>query len=378
MNKDKLRVLHVHGDLIAGGGQVLSHEWLASIDRSKFEPSAVVLNQPTTLKSSFEDNEIPVTEIFGNRIVQILKLAKFIRENKIDIVHTQSEPDRKVGHWAALVTRRPVVAHAHSEWVYFAPGKQTSSIKRLRSMVMLEIRKISERSVVGFIATSQAVKESFSQFTTKPITVVEPGVRISNAVNSADEKQQAKAELGLKANQWLIVNASRLDDLKNLDDFILAIAKLRTEIDVVGYIYGEGENKAQLEKLISNVGCNDFIKILEPVTDLRPVFRAADIFLATSLSESFGMSVLESLSLGLPVVAYNLEAYERYGDAISCVPLNDVDGLVGQSSKILSDSVLADELIEKGTQVSKDFDIAIGAKKLEAIYIENATENLKN
>ena len=325
MNQHRIRVLHVHGDLIAGGGQVLSREWLASIDRSRFEPFVVVLNQPTTLKSSFEDNEIRVTEIFGNRIAQIIKLAKYIRKNKIDIVHTQSEPDRKVGHWAALITRRPVVAHAHSAWVYFAGENQANVIKQLRSSIMLKARKISERSVVAFIATSQVVADSFSQLTSKPITVVEPGVSIRNAVYSADEKLQAKNKMGLEKNQRLIVNASRLDDLKNLDDFILAIAKMR----------------------------------------------------ATSLSESFGMSVLESLSQGLPVVAYDLEAYERYGDGICRVSLNDVDALVSQSIKILNSSNYANEIVEKGIQACKDFDITVGTKKLEAIYSKN-TQKISN
>lgn len=377
MNQHRIRVLHVHGDLIAGGGQVLSREWLASIDRSRFEPFVVVLNQPTTLKSSFEDNEIRVTEIFGNRIAQIIKLAKYIRKNKIDIVHTQSEPDRKVGHWAALITRRPVVAHAHSAWVYFAGENQANVIKQLRSSIMLKARKISERSVVAFIATSQVVADSFSQLTSKPITVVEPGVSIRNAVYSADEKLQAKNKMGLEKNQRLIVNASRLDDLKNLDDFILAIAKMRAEVDVVGFIYGEGEDKTDLEQLIENVGCKEFIKILEPVTDLVPVFGAADIFLATSLSESFGMSVLESLSQGLPVVAYDLEAYERYGDGICRVSLNDVDALVSQSIKILNSSNYANEIVEKGIQACKDFDITVGTKKLEAIYSKN-TQKISN
>jgi|GEM_PF-6213286 len=369
MKNDKLRILHVHGDLQAGGGQVLSRDWLSSIDRTRFEPFVVVLGAPTTLKDSFEEKSIPVTEIFGNRIFQIFKLTKYITTNKIDIVHTQSELDRKVGHLAALITRRPVIAHAHSEWVYFASKSQSSGfIRKLRSYLAYRIRIVSERSVACFVATSEPVQKSFIQFTSKPVFLVEPGRHKDKLSRLTSNKIQNKIALGINREKKLIVNASRLDDLKNLDDFILAIAKMRTEINVIGHIYGEGENKAKLEKLISDIDCEESIKILEPILDLKPIFEAADLFLATSISESFGMSVLESLSAGLPVVAYNLETYSRYGDAITQVDLFDLDGLIDQSLRVLNDEELYNDLVEKGLEASKNYDIAIGTQKLQDIY----------
>ena len=367
-NLEKIKVLHVHGDLVAGGGQVLSREWLSGLDKTGFESRVVVLNNPLTLKKSFEEKAIPVDVISGNRIQQILKLVKYIRVHKFDVVHTQSEPDRKVGHWAALLTRKPVVASLHSQWVYFSPVVQMSIFRKIKFQISLLLRKISEKSVVSFVATSNAVKSEYSKYTSKDIYVVEPGIQVIDEHLNREDRESIRERLGIKPNQKLIVNASRLDSLKNLDDFVLAVAKLKREHDVVGHIYGEGERALLINKLIYDLDCGDFIKVLSPVIDLGEILNASDIYLAPSLSESFGMSIVEAMSRAVPVVAYDLPAYEKFSNSISLIKKGDVDSLVLETSKLLLDNSEYNHLAGKGIETSKKYDIKIGIRQVQEIY----------
>lgn len=360
-----LRVLHVHGDLIAGGGQTLSREWLTAVDRTLIDPCVVVLSNPVTLEDSFERNQIPVTKIFGNRLTQIINLARFIRINNIDVVHTQSEPDRKVGHVAALITRRPVIAHLHSEWVYFKPQKRNGLLSTLKGMFTLYLRKLSDRAVVHFVATSDFVKDSFAPHTKIPVTAIEPGVQIIKF--DADFKSKARKNLGIPEGTAFIVNTSRLSSAKNIEDFIEVLKRLSQEMDVVGHVYGEGEEAENLNNKISELGVEDIVKILPPISDLSEVYAAADIYLATSIDESFGISVLESLACGLPVVAYDLVPYRRYADSYIAVEVKDIDGLTKSCIRVLSDETLKTKLVEKGILAAREYDIQNGTRKLSEL-----------
>lgn len=363
--KRPIRVLHVHGDLIAGGGQTLSREWLACFDRKFFDPSVVVLAEPTTLLDSFEKNAIPVTCIFGPRPMQIINLARYIRINKIDVVHTQSEPDRKVGHWAAFLTRRPVVAHLHSKWVYFVPLPKQGVVSKLKGTLALGLRKISERAVSHFVATSNEVKDAFIPHTKKPITTIEPGV----ATHTIDPKikEELRKKLGVAENTTLIVNTSRLDELKNLEDFIDVVDQLKGQIDVVGYIFGEGQRSEKLLEMISKLKLQEHVKIFPPLSDLDEIYAAADIYLAPSLSESFGMSVLEAMAAGLPVVAYDLEGYRHFEGSFAKVQINDVEGLAKTCGQIVENQAHRVALIASAFKTAEQYDIEIGAEKLSEI-----------
>ncbi len=372
--REPVRILHLHGDLIAGGGQTLSREWLRASDRSRIDPYVVVLAEPVTLQPSFEKAGISVTQIFGSRISQILRLARYIRAHRIDVVHSQSEPDRKVGHWAAFLTRRPVVAHLHSEWVYFAkPSPATSFVGRVRSRIAFLLRRISERSVVQFVATSDIVADAFAPYTSKPLITVEPGVAVS-ALN-AEQRDKYRDALGIHSDELVIVNLSRLDPVKNLEDFISTVAILAHKYKVRGLIAGQGPLRDDLKRSIQTKGLYREMQLLDPLDDPVELLGAADIFLATSTYESFGISVLEALSVGIPVVGYKLDVYSRYNGACRTVELHDVQALAHECS-LLADSEEERVLGHKqATNAALKYSIISGTNTLIEIDEKYAARN---
>ena len=368
-----IRVLHVHGDLVAGGGQTLSRECLRAADRSEIDPFAVVLNEPITLRESFEKAGISVTYMPGSKISQIFKLAKYIRENNIDVVHTQSEEDRKVGHWAALIAKKPVVAHLHSEWVYFAkPSEAKGLVNKLRAFLVFTQRKISERSVVHFVATSELVKKAFAPHTKRPITTVEPGVAISEL--TAEQKVKYREALNISDDEFVIVNLSRLDSAKNLSDFVKTVSVLAKTQKVRSYIAGEGPLRDEISREIASAGLFREVELLHALDNPLDILGAADVFLATSEYESFGISVLEALSVGLPVVGYDLEVYDRYNGAVRAVPLGDVDGLTKECLALANSDTRKAQMRQQALKAAEKYCISNGTKILTGIdkmYVTN-------
>jgi len=75
--------------------------------------------------------------------------------------------------------------------------------------------------------------------------------------------------------------------------------------DVICFIGGGGPLKNKLEKIINKAGLVEHVKLIGKVPDdkLKYWMNAADLFVLPSLSESFGLVVLEALAVGTPVVA---------------------------------------------------------------------------
>lgn len=366
-----VRVLHVHGDLIAGGGQVLSREWLRYSDPSRIVPYVVVLNEPLTLAPSFEENGVSVTLLEGSRIKQIISLARFIRVNKIDVVHSQSEPDRKVAHWAALITRRPVIAHIHSEWLWWSkPKSPMSTTRKARSLITRTLRRISDRSVRHYIPTSDAVYRAYAPFVSRSMTTVEPGAAIPEDVSSI--REMSRHEYGVGDDEIFIACVSRFDTDKNIEDFVYAIDKVCTEIDVQAILIGEGPDRVKIEDFIKERNLTDVIRVADPVSEISSLYCAADIYLTPSLYESFGMSVLEAMSWGNPVIGYDLFSYRRYvPESYIAVPIGDVDRLAQETIRLASNKELRLQMGALARAQSKRYDIRKGAAaitELDEIY----------
>lgn len=106
----------------------------------------------------------------------------------------------------------------------------------------------------------------------------------------------------------IVTVAARLDPIKRLDNLIAAIEILhRVYPDVQLTIIGEGVNRAILVNQSKSLGISKKIKITGYLTpgEIRTQFRQNSIFALVSESESWGMSAVEALCSGLPVVMTN-------------------------------------------------------------------------
>ena len=98
----------------------------------------------------------------------------------------------------------------------------------------------------------------------------------------------------------------RLDPVKQIDHQIQAFAQVADEFpDVVFNIYGSGNLKESLQSLIDKLGMTKRIILKGKTTQVKEVYQESLFTLLTSKSEAFGMSVVESMVLGTPVLTYN-------------------------------------------------------------------------
>ncbi|EPL05245.1 glycosyltransferase [Pseudomonas sp. CF161] len=116
---------------------------------------------------------------------------------------------------------------------------------------------------------------------------------------------EARTELGLSANAWIVGNVGRLhpdkDQATLLRGFALALPGLPENSQLA--IMGSGRLESDLKALALELGIGERVLFLGQVAQARRYFRAFDVFALSSDHEPFGMVLLEAMAAGVPLLA---------------------------------------------------------------------------
>jgi accessory Sec system glycosylation protein GtfA len=107
-----------------------------------------------------------------------------------------------------------------------------------------------------------------------------------------------------------LITASRLATEKHVDWLIRAVDKARAVVpDVTLDIYGEGVEGKKLKELISELNCEDSVKLCGQ-QNLNEVYKNYEAYVSGSTSEGFGLTLMEAIGSGLPIIGFDV----RYGN----------------------------------------------------------------
>ena len=127
----------------------------------------------------------------------------------------------------------------------------------------------------------------------------------------------------LQTRKFSIITVGRLVPEKGFNMLIKVLSNLKKSIpNFNAIIIGSGPEKNNLLNLINNLELNDNIQIIENETNVYKYLSFSSIFVVTSLTESFGLAMLEALSIGIPVVAFDA------GDGPKNLVLNKFNGFL--------------------------------------------------
>jgi len=117
-------------------------------------------------------------------------------------------------------------------------------------------------------------------------------------------------------------------------------AKVRKAVPSVLVMVGDGPDRVDAEAEARALGVEKDVHFLGKIDAVAPLLAGADVFLLPSHSESFGLSALEALASGTPVVGYRtggLVEVVRDGVTGTLCEVGDVDGMAAATVEILSD-----------------------------------------
>jgi D-inositol-3-phosphate glycosyltransferase len=186
-----------------------------------------------------------------------------------------------------------------------------------------------------------------------PIDVIPGGVDLDRFSPLA--RAQARATLGMKPNQNVVLFVGRIQRLKGLEVLVRAFARL-ADLDarllVVGGQPGtspESREISRLQHLVTRLGIADRTDFVGAVAheQLPLYYSAADVTVMPSSYESFGLVAVESLACGTPVVATRvggLTSIVHDGETGLLVPWRDAEMFAESLRRVLEDTALRQRL----------------------------------
>jgi len=296
----KIKILLLNSLYIYGGGEYFTFSLAKYLNNNKYD--VYVSCPPDTIleKKCIEEN-IPLFclnyPLSGkSKVVSIAnKLKNFIKENKIDIVHSNTNFDRTAGAFATIGTKAVHTASIHSFY----------SIRRNLTHLIR-----NKYYVKHFIASGDSIKKLLvekDKIPSERITSIRLGIDTYDFNNNNVFRKKVRERYGLKDNELVIGNVGRLVKFKGQEKLIKAFSEINKKYpDTKLIITGDGELKKNLAELCAELSVQDKVIFTGFQEKLNEIYPAFDIYVHPSLKgheELFPFAVLNALAACLPVIA---------------------------------------------------------------------------
>jgi glycosyltransferase involved in cell wall biosynthesis len=294
-----------------------------------------------------------------------LKLARFAREHQIEIVHAHVARDYPL---AAFVSRRAGARLVLTRHVLFS---------------MSGVHRLTLRRTVRVIAVSQAVADGLRAqgiFDAGKIVLIHNGIDVDRFARAARATRgsEAAGREESPGKRLRVGMVGHLAPIKGQEDFIRAAAivcGLRGDVEFI--VAGEdksqrGEHRQSIERLIAELDLNQRVRLSGWVDDIAELLPTFDLFVSPSLSEPFGLSIVEAMAAGTPVIATMSEGAREIIDdnhTGRLVPIGDVDTLAHVIGELLSDPAQRGQLSANAQHVVRErFSLERMVEATEKVY----------
>jgi glycosyltransferase involved in cell wall biosynthesis len=329
-----MRVLQISSARVYGGGErhvrdlsrglmTRGHQVFAALrptntweDRLNFLPPGNILH--TSIRNSFG-------------ILSSKRIADFVRENEIEIVHAHVARDYIPASIACILAKTP--KFIFTRHVLF----------ELKPFNRFALKNLSKA-----IAVSSGVEANLRRiFPADKIAVIPNGIDVDQ--RSTDEKRKLRDEFRsfhqIPLDAPLVGTVGELIELKGQREFVLAANEVAKEFPDTHFVIVGKDNsldqkfRRDLKRLAKVFGLEDRFLWLDWLDDTTPLYAAMDIYVSASHTESFGMAILEAMASGTPVVATETAgASELLHDHEFLVPVKDPVNLAASICGLLADT----------------------------------------
>lgn len=357
-----IKLLHLNAGTEIGGTETMILRFLDKVDQQKFVvyvgaffPGGEFLEEAKTRGAHSKLFKITnALDIF----TAFIKLSRYLKKNKIDIIHLYGFWTNIGGRIAAKLARTPIIIC----------GQRTEDNWRKPFHSWLD--RLTMRWVNLYISVFHKGKElliSRDQIPECKIVVIHNGIDI-NWANQFERNKKNFPIIGMvaafnqfKAQEALIHAAHKILEKFPLAEFILV---------------GCGKTEKKISELINNLGLNAQFKMPGFVRDIRPILGQLDVFTLTTHSEGLPVSVLEAMSMGIPVVASNVGGIPELiedGKTGVLIESNNSEKLSSAIIEILENPDKAKQMgAAAKEQVRRNFTIEKMIGQLTAVYLNLA------
>ena len=364
----KIRLMHVIEDLGVGGLERVVLTICRNIDRSRFEPSVLVLRGSGELEPELAQLGVEVIDIGGapgkGDYFAFRKVAREARKRRIDLFHTHNSLPLFDAFAAARLTG--VRAHVHTDHARHFPDK-------LRYMVAEHVVSYFLDRIVAVSDDTKKNLVHYEKIAPSRITVIPNGIDSERFTQPVDVAAK-RAALGLSSGP-VIGLAARLTEQKGVIYLLQAVAQLREQFPGLQVLLaGTGDQDDNLKRAASQLGIAGAVHFLGMRMDVPELVRAFDVFVIPSIWEGLPMALLESFAAGTPVVASDVGGVGkviRHRENGSLVPARDPAALAAELAHVLAHPELRRKYAENARRTFEEsYSADAMTRRYEAVYLE--------
>lgn len=369
---DKINILLFNYGLGKGGTESYFVNLSRYLDKDKFNVSMIVKSGKVVDQDFYDALKINCNEVFicGNngstKKEETKNLKKFFKEhkNQFDIIHINSATAKECAF--GLMARiygniKNIIFHSHM-------GGSDIKVSKFNEIYKIILNRLASQK---FACSTEAAKFVFGK--SKDVILLNNSVDLEKFKFNEDVRLNKRKELGIKKDDFVLLNVGRFAEQKNHRYLIEIFAELqKKEKNVKLILVGSGEKKSELEKIIEEKKISNII-FLGNRNDVSEIMQASDVLVMPSIHEGLPIVCVEAQATGLPIViSSNVSRESNVGGLCEFIGLEEslniwVDSILSYKGKKRED--VQSKIIEKG------FDNKSAIKKVEDYYFALMNKN---
>jgi N-acetyl-alpha-D-glucosaminyl L-malate synthase BshA len=357
-----------------GGSGVVATELGLELSKKGHEVHFITYSQPVRLELlganvHFHEVHVPNYPLFHYQPYELAlssKIVDMVKVHQIDVLHVHyAIPHAYAGYMAKKMLHEegielPIVTTLHGTDITLV-----GSHPFYKTAVTFSINKSD-----AVTSVSQSLKEDTQRLfnTKKDITVIPNFIDLDK--HKATTKNCQRDVLAMP-DERVITHISNFRSVKRIPDVIHIFHAIQKEIPSKLMMIGEGPEREKAEQLCTELNIEKKVVFLGNSNEVNKILCFSDLFLLPSETESFGLSALEAMASGVPVVSSNsggLPEVNINGVSGFLSPVGDIKSMSQNAIHILKNKTNL-EVYKKGAKsTALKFDIHQIVPAYEEIY----------
>jgi N-acetyl-alpha-D-glucosaminyl L-malate synthase BshA len=357
-----------------GGSGIVATELGKALSKKGHEIHFITYSEPVRLgelrKNIFyhevRTSDYPLFKFTPYEQVLTSKLVDVVKFERLDLLHVHyAIPHASAAYMAQQILKDqgveiPFVTTLHGTDITLV-GKDPS----FEPVINFSINKSNRVTAVS----ENLKKETFELFDIKNNIEVIPNF-ICLKEYKMDNNDYYKKRFAPN-NEKVICHVSNFRKVKRIEDVIIAFEGISKEMDVKLLLVGDGPERARLEQISRNSKFSKNIFFLGSLKSTKEVLNISDLFILPSSKESFGLSALEAMACGVPVIASDsggIPEVISHGKSGLLNSVGDTCQMTKNALKLLSNDSLLESFKTNAYQQAMKFDIEVILPKYESLY----------
>jgi len=374
------RVFFLVDSFMIGGTETQAVELARRLDPARYQVIVGCLRKEGPLLSRLDGTQVRVVEFSLGKGIDspsglrgVLKLARFLRREGIQIMHAHDLWSNLVGMVAAKLAKVPVTITSqrdlsHDDWYGTYRRRMLRYLQGRSSIVLTNAKAIRD----GLVEKDRLPANK--------VCVIYNGVDISGFRNVTSNRESLFP--GSAGRKLVVLVGNMNSDVKGHPILIAAASEIvKSHPEVQFLLAGDGPRRRDYEAMVEKSGLKENFLFLGRRNDVPQILASCDVAVLPSLAEGLPNAVLEYLATGLPVVATalggNLEVVED-GVTGLLIPPSDPHALATALLRLLDDSEFAAQIAKAGREsVESRFSFERLVSEVDALYTRLLGERMR-